>query len=87
MSFYKTKTNWRSGPSNMQKNGSMEEVSTKYLPVRRSQRITKGKASIRYGNEKLHEKTDFDKVRRTEMNIHEVSTRSEKKMDENPQEN
>ncbi|KAG5894573.1 hypothetical protein JTB14_021555 [Gonioctena quinquepunctata] len=71
----------------MQKNGSMEEVSTKTLPVRRSQRITKGKAPIRYGTEKIHEKPDFDNVRRTEMNIDEVSTRSEKKMNENPQEN
>ncbi|KAG5866673.1 hypothetical protein JTB14_029642 [Gonioctena quinquepunctata] len=71
----------------MQKNGSMEEVSTKSLPVRRSQRIIKGEAHIRYVNEKLHEKPDFDNVKRTEMNIDEVSTRSEKKMDENPQEN
>ncbi|KAG5862568.1 hypothetical protein JTB14_014804 [Gonioctena quinquepunctata] len=49
----------------MQKNGSMEEVSTKSLPMRRSQRITKGKAPIRYDNKK----PDFDNVRGTEINI------------------
>ncbi|KAG5862586.1 hypothetical protein JTB14_005778 [Gonioctena quinquepunctata] len=62
----------------------MEEVSTKSLPMRRNQRITEGTAPIRYSNKKLQEKKRLDNVSRAEINLDEVSTRSENKMDEYP---